>query len=329
MGRLVEGRWLQDDVIQSAGDGSFQRKPSVFRNWVTPDGAAGPTGEGGFKAEPGRYHLYVAWACPWAHRTLLFRALKGLEEMIDVSIAHWRMKDHGWTFEPGPNVVPDPIFGASKLYEIYQAADPTVTGRSTVPILLDKHTRRIVSNESSEIIRMFNSAFDAVGAAEGDYYPEALREEIDAVNDRIYRTFNNGVYRAGFASSQSAYDAAVAELFETMEWLEDRLGKQRYLVGDRITEADWRLFATLFRFDAVYNSHFKCTKRRVADCPNLWNYTRELYQVPGVARTTNLEDTRNHYFGSHESVNRFGIVPLMPDGLSFSAPHNRSETFPQ
>lgn len=327
MGRLTNGEWIDDDVMQSGEDGSFQREDSVFRNWVTADGAPGPTGEGGYKAEAGRYHLYVAWACPWAHRTLIFRALKGLEDMIGVSIVHSRLKERGWTFDDGPDVVPDPIFGAATLYEIYQKARTDVTGRATVPVLFDKQTGTIVSNESSEIIRMFNSAFDEIGAKPGDYYPEALRAEIDAVNARVYDTFNNGVYRSGFAKTQDAYDAAVSEVFETMDWLEERLGRQRYLLGDRLTEADWRLFATLFRFDAVYNCHFKCTKRRVADCPNLWNYARELFQVPGVAATTNLDDTRRHYYGSHGSVNPFGIVPALPFGLDFAAPHDRATRF--
>ncbi len=328
MGSLVNGVWVRDDATQTVGDGSFQRKPSVFRNWITADGSAGPSGVGGFKAEPGRYHLYVAWACPWAHRTLIFRALKGLEEMIGVSVAHWRMKEHGWTFEDGPNVVPDPVFGAETLYQVYQRADPGVTGRATVPVLFDKETGRIVSNESSEIIRMLGGAFDGVGAKPGDYYPEPLRAEIDAVNQRVYDTLNNGVYRSGFAKSQGAYDQAVGELFETLDWLEERLGARRYLVGGRLTEADWRLFPTLFRFDAVYNIHFKCSKRRIIGYPNLWNYTRELFQVSGIAETTNLEDTRNHYFGSHESVNPYGVVPLMPAGLDFEAPHDRAEKFP-
>ncbi|MCI4664360.1 MAG: glutathione S-transferase family protein [Neomegalonema sp.] len=327
MGMLIDGAWIHDDGAQTVGDGSFQRKPSTIRNWITPDGAAGPTGEGGFKAEPGRYHLYVAWACPWAHRTLIFRALKGLEDMIDVSVVHWFKGDEGWTFEDGPDVTPDPVFNARTIYEIYAKAQSDFTGRCSVPLLLDKKTGRMVSNESSEIIRMFGAAFDEVGAAPGDYYPRALRAEIDAVNERIYDTLNNGVYRCGFAKSQSAYDAASAALFETLDWLEARLGAQRYLVGDQITEADWRLFVTLYRFDAVYNSHFKCTQKRIVDYPALWAYTRELYQVPGVRETTHLADTRRHYFGSHHTVNPYGVLPLLPAGLDFDAPHGRESAF--
>ena len=327
MGMLVDGAWVHDDGTQTVKDGSFNRRPSTIRNWITPDGAPGPSGEGGFKAEPGRYHLYVAWACPWAHRTLIFRALKGLTEMIDVSVVHWFKGDEGWDFSDGPDVVPDPVYRARTIYEIYAKAFPGFTGRCSVPLLLDKQTGKLVSNESSEIIRMFNSAFDAVGAQQGDYYPEPLREEIDAVNERVYDTLNNGVYRCGFAKSQTAYDAAIAPLFDTLDWLEERLSQHRYLVGDQITEADWRLFVTLFRFDAVYNSHFKCTKQRIIDYPALWAYTRELYQIPGVKETTNLVDTRRHYFGSHETVNRYGVVPLTPAKLDFDAPHGRDSAF--
>ncbi len=323
MGQLVDGVWQTENLIQPSASGQFKRRASAFRNWVTADGAPGPSGEGGFKAEAGRYHLYVSMACPWAHRTLIFRALKGLEPMIDISVTHWLMGDNGWSFEDGDHVIPDPINSARYVHQIYSAADSSYTGRSTVPILWDKERGTIVSNESAEIIRMFNSAFDGVGATPGDYYPEALREEIDSVNERIYSTLNNGVYRCGFATTQAAYDAAVDPLFETLDWLEERLSGQRYLVGGQQTEADWRLFPTLFRFDAVYNVHFKCTKRRIVDYPALWAYTRDLYQHPGISGLVDLQNARLHYYGSHESVNPHRIIPTTPAFLDFDTPHGR------
>ncbi|MEM7523353.1 MAG: glutathione S-transferase family protein [Pseudomonadota bacterium] len=305
-----------------ATQGRFVRKPSAFRNWVTPDGAAGPSGVGGFKAEAGRYHLYISHACPWAHRTMIFRALKGLDDKISVSVVHWLMADQGWTFAEGKGVVPDPINGAAYMHQVYTAADPTYSGRVTVPALWDKETETIVSNESAEIIRMFNSAFDGVGAAAGDYYPQALRNEIDAVNARVYETVNNGVYRAGFATTQDAYEEAVIALFETLDWLDDRLTRQRYLVGDRLTEADWRLFTTLLRFDPVYVGHFKCNIRRIADYLQLSGYLRDLYQRPGVAETVNMAHIKRHYYASHGTINPTAITPVGPV-LDLAAPHGR------
>ncbi|MEO1331090.1 MAG: glutathione S-transferase family protein [Pseudomonadota bacterium] len=322
MGKLVDGVWRDDGYGQDKNDGRFKRWDSAFRNWVTPDGAAGPSGKGGFKAEPDRYHLYVAYACPWAHRTLIFRALKGLEGMISVSVVHWLMRENGWTFSPDDGVVPDPIFKADHLHQVYATAHPGVSGRVTVPVLFDKRTKQIVSNESAEIIRMLNSAFDAVGATPGDYYPEDLRAEIDAVNARVYDTLNNGVYKSGFATTQEAYEEAVVPLFETLDWLEDRLSRRRYLVGDRLTEADWRLYPTLLRFDPVYVGHFKCNLRRIEDYPNLLGYLRELHQIPGIAETTRLDHVKRHYYASHASVNPTGIVPI-GNGPDLSAPHGR------
>lgn len=323
MGMLIDGKWTTEDEAKTAKDGSFQRKDAAFRNWITPDGAPGPTGAGGFKAEPGRYHLYVSYACPWAHRTLIFRALKGLEDMVGVSVTHWLMQENGWTFEPGPGVIADDVNGAAYAHHIYAKSKPDYTGRASVPILWDKVTGQIVSNESADIIRMFNSAFDGVGASAGDYYPVALRPEIDAINDRVYATLNNGVYRSGFSKSQAAYEAAVEPLFDTLDWLEGILSERRYLLGDQTTEADWRLFPTLFRFDAVYHGHFKCSKRRLIDYPNLWAYARDLYQTPGVAETSNMEHARRHYYESHLHVNPTGIVPAAPTAVDFSAPHGR------
>jgi len=324
MGVMIEGVWHAGEPKRTGKDGKFSRPETSFRNWITADGSPGPTGTGGFKAEAGRYHLYVCHACPWAHRTMIFRALKGLENAISVSVVHWYMAENGWTFEPGDGVIPDPVIGADHLHQVYKAADPEYTGRVSVPVLWDLETGTIVSNESAEIIRMFNSAFDAIAEhPERDYYPVDLRDEIDTVNERVYQTLNNGVYRSGFARSQEAYHAAVTDLFETMDWLEDRLSGQRYLVGDRVTEADWRLFTTLLRFDPVYHGHFKCNIRRLIDYPNLWNYTRELYQVPGVTSTINHDHIKTHYYGSHETVNPTRIVPLGP-AIDFTAPHDRA-----
>ena len=322
MGRLIDGIWQDDDSMTRTKQGRFVRAETSFRNWITADGSPGPSGEGGFAAEPGRYHLYVSLACPWAHRTLIFRRLKGLEDMISLSVVHYHVGEHGWTFEDGPGVVPDTVNGARYLHEVYTAARPDYTGRVTVPVLWDKVRRTIVSNESAEIIRMLNGAFDGVGAVPGDYYPSDLRAEIDSVNARVYAAINNGVYRCGFASSQGAYEEAFAELFAALDEIEARLGRQRYLAGAQLTEADWRLFTTLVRFDPVYYGHFKCNLRRLVDYANLWNYTRELYQVPGVAETVDLHHIKHHYYGSHRSLNPKGIVPVGPE-IDFAAAHDR------
>lgn len=323
MGLLVDGKWQDKWYSTKETGGRFQRAESAFRNWVTADGSAGPSGDAGFKAEPGRYHLYVSLACPWAHRTLILRQLKGLEDMISVSIVHYHMAENGWTFLAKDGATGDTLFGSRFMYEIYTRADPTYSGRVTVPVLWDKERQTIVNNESSEIIRMLNSAFDGVGATPGDFYPEALRGEIDAINAKVYKGVNNGVYRAGFATTQEAYEEAVTELFATLDELEARLGQQRYLAGDRITEADWRLFTTLVRFDPVYVGHFKCNIRRIDDYPNLSNYLRELYQVPGVAETVNFDHIKRHYYGSHKTINPTGIVPAGPD-QDLAAPHDRA-----
>ena len=323
MGLLVDGVWHDEWYDTKSTGGRFMRQDSAFRNWVTPDGSPGPTGQGGFKAERGRYHLYVSLACPWAHRTLIVRKLKGLEDAIGLSVVHWLMLEKGWTFAAGPGVVPDPNLGAHYLYEVYAAARPDYTGRVTVPILWDKETRTIVNNESAEIIRMLNSAFDGVGAAPGDLYPENLRPEIDALNARIYDRVNNGVYKAGFATRQDAYEEAVRPLFETLDEIDERLTTRRYLCGEHITEADWRLFTTLVRFDAVYVGHFKCNLRRIADYANLSGYLRDLYQQPGIAATVNMQHIKGHYYESHRTINPTGIVPAGPL-IDFDAPHERA-----
>jgi glutathionyl-hydroquinone reductase len=320
MGELINGQWHRTGPESVLADGTLRRPPSIFRNWVTVDGST-PAGEG-FKAEPGRYHLYVSLACPWAHRTLIMRSLKGLAGMIDISIVHWLMGADGWTFEPGPDVVPDTVNGCEKLHQVYSFADPLCTSRVTVPVLWDKKRKTIVSNESADIIRMFNSAFDDLGASSGDYYPSAAREEIDAVNDRVYSGLNNGVYKAGFAERQSAYEIGVAGVFKTLDWLEERLSRQRYLVGTSLTEADIRLFTTLVRFDAVYYGHFKCNRRALVEYPALWSYTRELYQHPDIRPTVNFQHIKGHYYGSHPWLNPNGIVPVGPD-RDFEAPVSR------
>ncbi|MBV2358897.1 glutathione S-transferase family protein [Thalassococcus sp. CAU 1522] len=323
MGLLIDGQWHDQWYDTGKTGGAFQRSTAKFRNWITADGAPGPSGEGGFRAEPGRYHLYVSLACPWAHRTLIFRKLKGLEEMIGTSVVHPDMLSDGWSFaDDYPGATGDRLHGLPFARDIYLRADPQVSGRVTVPILWDATRQTIVSNESSEIIRMFNAAFDHLTGNTADFWPEDLRAAIEPVNDRIYDTLNNGVYKAGFATTQDAYDAAVRPLFDTMGWLEDRLTTRRYLMGDRITEADWRLFTTLVRFDAVYHGHFKCNRARLVDYPNLWAYTRELYQRPGVAETVNLDHITRHYHYSHETINPHRIVPIGPDP-DFLAPHGR------
>lgn len=313
MGLLVDGKWHDKWYDTKSNGGRFIRQESQFRNWITIDGSAGPTGKGGFKAEPNRYHLYVANACPWAHRALIMRKLKGLESMISISVVNPLMAEHGWTFELGEGVIPDPVINAKYLYQLYTHVEPEYSGRVTVPVLYDLQQNVIVNNESSEILRMLNTAFDSVDAKEGDYYPEALRSEIDAINDTIYHAVNNGVYKAGFATEQDVYEEEVSKLFETLDELENRLSKSRFLVGNQITEADWRLFTTLIRFDSVYYSHFKCSQKRIVDYKNLWRYTRELYNEPGISDTVNFKHIKEHYFRSHKNINPTGIVPLGPE----------------
>lgn len=312
MGILLDGKWQDTWYSTKETEGRFVRSAAQFRNWITPDGSAGPNGYAGFKAEASRYHLYVSYACPWANRTLIFRKIKGLEKIISLSVVHWHMAEEGWSFKDGEGVIADSVFNASFLREIYLKANSTYSGRVTVPVLWDKKTNTIVSNESSEIIRMFNSAFEELDVTEGDYYPENLRSDIEVINKRIYDSVNNGVYKAGFATTQEAYEEAVIPLFETLEWLEQKLETQGYLLGNKITEADWRLFTTLIRFDPVYVGHFKCNLKRLTDYPNLLAYTRDLYQQPGIAETINMSHIKNHYYGSHTSINPSGVVPLGP-----------------
>ncbi len=323
MGQLIDGTWHDTWYDTARTGGKFIRDTARFRNWVTADGSPGPSGTGGFEAQSGRYHLYVSLACPWAHRTLIFRKLKGLEPHISVDVVHPLMQGDGWTFETDfAGSTGDRVLGKSFLHQVYTQAEPSATGRVTVPLLWDKAQGTIVSNESAEIIRMFNSAFDALTGNRDDYYPEALRTEIDAVNERVYHTVNNGVYKAGFATSQPAYEEAVTALFDSLDWLEARLSTQRYLAGDRITEADWRLFTTLVRFDPVYVGHFKCNIRRIADYPALSGYLRDLYQWPGVAETTDIAQIKFHYYASHGTINPTGVVPVGP-ALDLAAPHGR------
>jgi putative glutathione S-transferase len=316
MGLLVEGKWQDQWYDTKKSGGRFERKASSFRDQVSADGASG------FLAEPGRYHLYVSLACPWAHRTLIVRKLKKLEQVISLSVVDPLMGARGWVFSEAPGAIPDSVNGAKQLYEVYLKAKPDYTGRVTVPVLWDRQTQTIINNESSEIIRIFNSAFDAWGDASLDLYPEGLRAAIDEVNAEVYDRVNNGVYKAGFATTQEAYEEAVTALFSALDSLEERLGRQRYLAGDRITEADWRLFTTLVRFDAVYHGHFKCNLRRLTDYPNLWGLTRELFQVRGVAETVNFDHIKRHYYWSHTSINPSQVVPLGPQ-LDFLAPHGR------
>ncbi|MGR3434658.1 MAG: glutathione S-transferase family protein [Shimia sp.] len=323
MGLLVDGEWVDKWYDTKKHGGEFKRQESQFRNWVTADGSAGPSGEGGFAAESGRYHLYVSHACPWANRTMIFRALKGLTDHIDVSVVHPDMLGEGWTFDTDfDGATGDRLNGLPFARDIYLKAEPDVTTRVTVPILWDTRRETIVSNESAEIIRMFDSAFDGITGNDDIYWPEDLRDAIEPVNARIYDTLNNGVYKSGFATTQEAYDGAVGPLFDTLDWLEDRLGDHRYLMGDRVTEADWRLFTTLVRFDPVYHGHFKCNRRKLIEYPNLWGYTRELYQWPGVADTIHFDHIVRHYHYSHATINPHRIVPIGPD-LDWEAPHGR------
>jgi len=324
MGLLIDGKWHDQWYDTDKTGGKFEREAARFRNWVTADGSAGPAGEGGFKAESGRYHLYVSMACPWAHRTLIFRKLKGLEEHISVSVVHPDMVENGWEFRPDSEQHRDHLHGFQFMHQVYTRAAPDYSGRVTVPALWDKQRETIVSNESAEIIRMFNSAFNGLdGVREDlDFYPDALKGEIDEVNERIYDTVNNGVYKAGFATAQDKYEQAYEALFESLDWLEERLSRQRYLVGGQLTEADWRLFTTLIRFDAVYFSHFKCNRQRIGDFPALSAYLRDLYQVPGVSGTVDIAQIKRHYYVSQRTVNPTQIVPVGPE-LDFSAPHGR------
>lgn len=317
MGLLVDGKWHDQWYDTEGNGGRFTRQESQFRNWITPDGSAGLSGEGGFKAEPGRYHLYVALACPWANRALIMRKLKGLEDIISVSVVNPLMAENGWTFEREEGVIPDPVIDANYLYELYTHVESEYSGRVTVPVLYDLKQNKIVNNESSEIMRILNSAFNEVGAKEGDYYPEKLRPEIDAINEKVYHSVNNGVYKAGFATKQEVYQEEVSQLFDALDELEERLGENRYLVGDQITEADWRLFTTLIRFDSVYYSHFKCNIKHITEYKNLWRYTRELYNWPGIAETVNFKHIKDHYYRSHKNINPTGIVPAGPK-LDFS-----------
>lgn len=324
MGLLVDGIWHDTWYDTKSTGGKFERAAAKFRNWITLDGSAGPSGRSGFKAESGRYHLYVSDACPWAHRALIFRQIKELADHITISKVHPDMMKDGWSFEKDDKGAQgDTLYDLGFARDIYTKADPKFSGRVTVPILWDKHQETIVSNESSEIIRMFNSAFDEITGNTDDYWPKELHAEIEPVNDRIYNTFNNGVYRCGFATTQDAYNEAIVPLFKTMDWLEARLSDKRYLMGNTITEVDWRLFTTLVRFDAVYHLHFKCNKKRLIDYPNLWDYTRDLYQQPGVSKTVNMDHIVRHYHFSHESINPHRIVPINPK-IDFTMPHGRA-----
>ena len=312
MGLLVDGQWVDQWYDTKKTGGRFVRTQTQFRNWITADGSAGPTGQAGYKAEANRYHLYVSLACPWASRTLMIRALKGLEDMISISVVHPLMLEHGWTFEEGEGVIGDPIFQARYLHEIYTAVKPDYTGRVTVPVLFDKKTKTIVNNESSEIIRMLNTAFDGLGAKPGNYVPDQWLEEIDTVNDFVYHRINNGVYKAGFATKQEVYEEEVTALFAALDQMEVRLAGQDYLVGNRLTEADIRLFTTLVRFDAVYFGHFKCNLKPLTAYPNLWAYTKRIYQLPGIAQTVNFDHIKRHYYGSHKTINPTGVIPMGP-----------------
>ncbi len=323
MGLLVDGKWQDRWYDTASTGGAFKRTEAQFRNWVTADGSAGPTGEAGFKAESGRYHLYVSEACPWANRTMVFRSLKGLEDHIDVSVVHPDMLSDGWTFEKDEHgATGDRLYGLPFVRDLYLKARPDVTTRVTVPILWDKQRETIVSNESSEIIRMFNTAFNGITGNTEDYYPAPLRGRIDAINARVYSDINNGVYKAGFATTQAAYDSAVHALFDALDWVEGLLSETTYLAGGRVTEADWRLFTTLVRFDQVYHLHFKCNRRRIVDYPNIWGYVRELHQMPGVAETVNFAHIVRHYHYSHESINPHRIIPINPE-IDWMAPHGR------
>lgn len=313
MGLLVDGEWHDKWYDTEESGGRFIRSDSQFRNWITKDGSSGPTGDGGFKAEPNRYHLYISYACPWASRAIIMRSLKGLEDIISVSVVNPLMAEHGWTFEDGPGVVPDPVIDANYMHEIYTKEDPGYSGRVTVPVLWDLKQDTIVNNESADIMRMFNSAFEGLGSSDYDYAPDELLDAIDEVNDEIYDTVNNGVYKTGFATEQEVYEEEVTKLFDELDKLEEHLETNEFLVGDQITEADWRLFTTLVRFDPVYFGHFKCNLKRLVDYENLWRYTRELYNWPGIKKTVNFDHIKEHYYKSHDMINPNGIVPKGPE----------------
>ncbi|SUA68527.1 glutathione S-transferase family protein [Oligella urethralis] len=313
MGILVNGTWQVDDLIKNKEDGKFVRPDSFFRDWITADGSPGPDGQKAYPAEKGRYHLYVSLACPWAHRTLIVRALKGLEDMISLSVVHWHMGDQSWGFQEGEGVIPDPVINAEYLHQIYSLAKPDMTGKVTVPVLFDKKEKKIVNNESSEIIRIFNEAFDELGALPGDFYPTPLRGEIDEINERVYHTLNNGVYKCGFATTQTAYEEAFVPLFETLDFLNEELEAQEFLIGNQLTEADIRLFTTLIRFDSVYFGHFKCNKKRIQDYPNLHRFVEHMMLNPKIANTVNMHHIKHHYYGSHKQLNPSGVVPLGPE----------------
>lgn len=323
MGLLVDGQWVDQWYDTKKSGGRFVRSESQFRHWVTADGSAGPSGEAGFKAKAGRYHLYVSLACPWAHRTLIVRALKGLQNMISVSVVSPIMLEHGWTFDRETGSTGDTLFDHGYMHQVYTKADTGYTGRVTVPVLWDTQTATIVSNESSEIIRMLNTAFDRLGATPGHYYPYALQAEIDSVNARIYDDVNNGVYKSGFATTQQAYEEAVYPLFNALDWLEDHLSQHRWLIGNQLTEADIRLFTTLVRFDPVYHGHFKTNIRMLKDYEHLWAYTRDIYQLPGVAETVNIDQIKRHYYASHRTINPTLVVPVGVGG-DLTAPHERT-----
>ena len=312
MGLLVEGKWQDKWYDTKSTGGRFVRKDSQFRNWITPDGSPGPSGEAGFKAEANRYHLYVSLACPWACRALIMRNIKGLEEMISVSVVNPLMLENGWTFEEDEGVIADPVLNADFLHQIYTYVEPNYSGRVTVPVLFDLKQNKIVNNESSEILRMLNSAFDGIGAKPGDYSPVDLMNEIDAINEKVYHNINNGVYKAGFSTDQEVYEEEVEKVFAALDEVEEILERQPYLVGDKITEADWRLFTTLIRFDPVYYNHFKCNYRHVYEYPNIWRYTKELYNHPGVAETVDFRHIKEHYYRSHQTINPTGVVPKGP-----------------
>jgi len=313
MGLLVDGEWHDQWYDTDKTGGRFIRSDSQYSNWITPDGSAGPTGEGGFKAEPNRYHLYISYACPWASRAMIMRSLKGLEDIISVSVVNPLMAEHGWTFDPAPGVVEDPVMDADYLHQIYTKNDPDYSGRVTVPVLWDLKQDKIVNNESADIMRMFNSAFEGLGSSDYDYVPDEFSDAIDEVNEEIYDAVNNGVYKTGFASEQEVYEEEVTKVFDELDKIDDHLETNEFLVGDQVTEADWRLFTTLVRFDSVYYGHFKCNIKRLVDYDNLWRYTRELYNWPGVKKTVNFDHIQEHYYRSHETINPNGIVPKGPD----------------